>query len=530
MAVVWCPDWPVVAWGVPLDEPVAVLVANRVVATSPAARNEGVTTGQRRRQAQTRCPGLALLDRDLDREMRLFEPVVAALETLTPRIEVTGPGLAGFPTRGPSRFFGGDRPMAERMVAEVGPILARRGVVRVGIADGAFAAHLAARSREAGDGPVVIEPGRSAPFLAGFDIDSLENPTLTGVLRRLGLTTLGAFAALPASDVTGRFGRDGQIAHRLASGLDEHPPNLSRPLPDLAATWQFDPPAERIEGCVFVTKMLADELHATLADQGLACVRVAIEAETETGETQLRLWRHEGALSAAAMADRARWQLDGWLHQARQRLPRRQAEAEPSSGIIRLSLIPDEVIPARGRQLGLWEGIDEKADTVTRAVARLQGMVDPEAVLVPEWRGGLGPAERIALVPAAAVDLTGPRPAASPARVTEPWPDQVPSPAPAWVAVDPRPVELLDGAGRPVEVTGRGELSRPPALLRSAAGEATCSGREVTAWAGPWPADQRWWDPTTHRRRARMQIVLDDGSAHLVTVENRTWSIEASYR
>ncbi|MEZ5228350.1 MAG: hypothetical protein R2710_17255 [Acidimicrobiales bacterium] len=42
---------------------------------------------------------------------------------------------------------------------------------------------------------------------------------------------------------------------------------------------------------------------------------MAIEAETEAGESHTRLWRDEGALSAAALAaERARWQLDGWVH------------------------------------------------------------------------------------------------------------------------------------------------------------------------------------------------------------------------
>ncbi len=38
-------DWPVLAAGVPPDEPAAVLRANRVVACSPAARVEGVDCG-----------------------------------------------------------------------------------------------------------------------------------------------------------------------------------------------------------------------------------------------------------------------------------------------------------------------------------------------------------------------------------------------------------------------------------------------------------------------------------------------------
>jgi protein ImuB len=522
MTVVWCPDWPIIAWGIPLDEPAIVTVANRVVATSPAARAEGVSLGQRRREAQSRCPQLAVLDRDPDREARLFEPVAAALEAITPRIEVSGPGMIGFPTRGPSRFFGGDHALAQQVLAVVEPVLARRGETRVGIADGVFAARLAAGSTQAAEGPVVVAPGRAAEFLAGFTVDALDLPDLTSVLRRLGLTTLGAFAALSPADVAGRFGQEGQLAHRLARGEDDYPPDLRRPAPDLAATWQFEPPAERVEGCAFVAKMLADELHTALSTEGLACIRIAIEAETEHGQIQLRLWRHEGTLSAAAIADRTRWQLDSWL---------RASQGAPTAGLVRLTLIPDEVVAATGRQLGFWGGRNERADDVTRVVARLQAMLDPEAISVPEWRGGVGPGERITLVPAAAVDLAEERPATEPDWVQEPWPGQIPAPAPARIAPDPVPVEVLDDQGQLLGVSGRGEPMGVPDLIRPTGGAAPVltRARQIVAWAGPWPADQRWWDPLTHRRRARFQVVLDDGSAHLLALEHQCWFIEATY-
>ena len=50
--VVCCPDWPVVAAGIPAGEPAVVLHANRVVAASAAAREVGVFEGLRRREAQ----------------------------------------------------------------------------------------------------------------------------------------------------------------------------------------------------------------------------------------------------------------------------------------------------------------------------------------------------------------------------------------------------------------------------------------------------------------------------------------------
>jgi protein ImuB len=518
--VVWCPDWPLVAAGVPADEPAVVVVANRVVATSAAARTEGVAVGQRRREAQGRCPVVAVLERDRDAEARRCEPVAAALEALTPRVEVTAPGLVGFPTRGPSRYFGGDAPLADTARELVEVVLAGRGEARVGLADGAFAAALAARTPGAATGPVVVAPGGSPAFLAPLPVTALERPALTEVLVRLGLGTLGAFAALAVADVVGRFGTDGHQAHRLAAGEDAHPPELRRPAEELAVSIELDPPAERVDACAFAAKALADELHASLETRGLSCERVAVEVETEAGEVHTRLWRHEGALSAAAIAERARWQLDGWLHAA--------AATRPHGGVRRLTLIPDDVVPATGRQLGFWGADVARADRVTRAVARVQGLLGPDAVTVAEWRGGRGPAEQVRLVPAGAVDLAEARQAAERGWVREPWPGRIPDPQPAQVHPDPVPVEVLDATGRPVAVSGRGELSAAPAMV-----VVTGGSRAVVAWTGPWPADERWWDPATHRRRARLQVVLDEPSgheAHLLVREAGGWALEASYR
>mgnify|MGYP000214018450 CR=1 FL=1 len=66
------------AAGVDPAEPAVVVHANRVVDVTPAARDEGVVPGLRRRESQSRCPGLVVLDHDPSRDARWFEPVVAA--------------------------------------------------------------------------------------------------------------------------------------------------------------------------------------------------------------------------------------------------------------------------------------------------------------------------------------------------------------------------------------------------------------------------------------------------------------------
>ncbi len=537
---VWVPDWPLVAAGVPAEEPAAVFVANRVVACNAAARAADVRRHMRRREAQGRCPSLLVLDHDADRDARAFDAVVAALEAFTPRLEVTRAGHCAFPTRGPSRYFGGDHALAEQVVTTLRPVLAGTGgavpAVAVGVADGPFAAVQAARAAHAAHrhavspdgvltapGPVhVVEPGGVAAFLAPLPLAALDQPELVDVLGRLGLHTLGDLAGLPAAAVVGRFGVAGAAAHRLARGLDARPPATEPPPPDLVVATELDPPAEQVAAAAFVARGLAEELHRRLDARGSACTRIVVTAVTEHGERSERVWRHAeaggpGTLSAGAIADRVRWQVDGWLN-----APLRQ---RPTAGISHLEIRPDEVVAADGRQLGFWGGDTGVAERASCAIARVQGLLGPDAVSVPEYAGGRDPGEQLRLVPAGAVDLAGRR-STTPAdrRGVEPWPGRLPNPSPATVHAVAEPVDVLDATGRVVIVDGRCEPTAAPARLRLA-------GRtlRITSWAGPWPIDERWWDADRHSRRARFQVVADDGTAHLVVLERGRWSVVATY-
>jgi len=53
--------------------------------------------------------------------------------------------------------------------------------------------------------------------------------------------------------------------------------------------------------------------------------------------------------------------------------------------------------------------------------------------------------------------------------------------------------------------------------------------RRVVAWAGPWPLIERWWDERRRRRLARLQVVLEDGSAHLLAVEHQRWHLMGTH-
>jgi len=589
--IVWCPDWPVVAAsaaaGVPATASVAVVAANRVLASSAAARAEGVRRGLRRREAQSRCPELTVLPHDPARDARAFEPVVAAVEAIAPGVEIVRAGVCAVAARGPARYYGSDAAAAARFAAQVTETCAV--ACQTGVADGPFAAELAAREG------VIVPPRRSRDFLGPFPVATLERPELADLLRRLGIRTLGAFADLPARDVLVRFGPDGALAHRLARGLDHRPLATRRPPPDLAVQTEFDPPVERVDTAAFAARTLAEELQARLRGHGLACTRIGIEARTEHGEELSRVWRHDGVLTASAIADRVRWQLDGWLTGAASRLPGRDAvpprhgdcpppraaplphssprpmphraphgalgdggsrddavhpahgghpgggggagggvppvpggarggsapagsTRRPTAGIVLLRLVPEHVMHHGGLQLGLWGGLGDDADRAHRAFDRIQGLLGPDSVVTAVLGGGRGPGEQVRFVPWGDERL--------PALPTEPpWPGRVPPPAPATVFTQLMPARVTDSTGAPVGVTGRLAVTAAPEWV-SVAGRQEV---EVTAWAGPWPAEERWWDQQAARRRVRFQVLTADGAAWLLVLENGRWQVEAAY-
>jgi protein ImuB len=498
------PDWPLTAAGIEPATAAAVVVAGKVSACTPAARSAGVVPGLRRRDAQARCPGLTLVPDDPSRDARIFEPVVAAVESVIPEVEVVRAGLCLAPSRGAARYFGGDDPLASEVQAT---IRRRTGVdCLVGIADGPFAAAIAARRRR------IIPPGGGRDFLAPLPVEVLGAADLADLLRRLGLPTLGDLARLPADDVLARFGPDGARAHRRARGLDEGSPSPRRPPRELAVSRELDPPADRVEFAVFAARSLAEQACARLADAGLACTRVLIEAQTSHGEHLGRVWRHDGPLTVTAIAERVRWQLDGWLSGTA------DATTRPTAGVTLLRLVPEGVVTAEGRQLGLWGEAGAAAARVARALTRVQGMLGPDAVVTAEIRGGRGPAERVRLVP-----WGEPRDRAD--SLGMPWPGSLPAPAPATVLPEPLPAVLSDAGGAPVGVSGRCTVTAAPARL-SIPGRA---GVEVTSWAGPWPVDARWWDGAAHQRRARFQVAAAAGPAWLLALENGRWWVEAVY-
>ncbi len=461
---VWFPDWSLRRPDVPSERPCVVIDGdNRVVAVNDVAMRKGAVVGMRRSEAEVLCPGGVTLTQDPGAEAAIFEPVVAAIEALIPRVDVADRGVALVVFGGAVRTYGGVEVVLAAIVADVDSV-APGG--RFGLAGGPFAARWAA----------VAAPGRivtdDTAFLAGLDVETLRMDDLTATFRRLGVGTLGDLARLPRAAVLSRFGNIGAAAHRLAGGEDRAP--TPREIPqNLAVEMRFEEPLLLVEQVGFAARTLAHRLMDALVARGVAPHRIEISVAAADGTERHRVWRSSDPFDESALAERTWWQLRAWIETAG--IP---------GGVVWMRITPAD-LSGEGRVSTLFEDIAVRIEA-ERAIARVRALVGPDAVLQATPRGGRAPSQRVLWRRWGEEDRRGaPRDEA-------PWRGATPAPSPALVVPDPRPVEIEWDAGMPVRVR-----------LRS-------RWENVLSWAGPWRVTGRWW--AGEAAANRYQVVTSTGA------------------
>jgi protein ImuB len=439
---------------------------------------------------------------------------LAALGDQVPLLEPAAEGRCIFAARGPSRVMGGDDEMARRLVALVAAhaIPGAGTRVGVGVADSRFAALVAAHEALTASIPVVVAPGDTPAWLAPRTVRLLARcaevePEVVGLLERLGLARLGDLAALEESLVAGRFGALGLEMHRLARGDDRHPVLVVAPPPVASCREVFDGAIPDAATVVAAAARLAGPFLAHFAARGALVTHVVVRCEHESPSGSgafERLWYLPEGCTAATLVERV-----GWMLRDRR-----------GGAVTALEVRAEGARAATGRQLGLWGGRSPGDDAALRAIDRLHATLGEAALRVAAPSGGRDPAEAYAFVPLAA--------RGEDAAAPSPWRGAIPRPSPALLAAPGAPIEVCDAAGARVRVSARHEPSGEPTRVRLGARDFA-----VVGWAGPWPVEERWWDPSRRRRRARMQVVVrDDTGAHvamLVALEDGAWRVAALY-
>ena len=553
LAVLRCLDWSAVVAAKNSTTPCAVIHAQRVISRTPAAVRYGVQVGMRRRHAQALCPDIEIVAHQPSRDRTAFDAVVRLVNELVPLIEVSEPGLIVFAARGPSRYMGGDGPMASKIVEALKTSVADSRLaallVGVGVADSRLAAQIASHASAMASSsanlfvPYVVEPDKTNEWLAPQSVRVLGefasiNRETISLLERLGLNTLHDVCALSESVLAGRFGELGVELHRLSRGDEQYPLAVVPHPPEHLCIEKFDEPVSDQQIIINSVQRMAVAFTEYYSVHGSVCVRIVISFESEAGKRSERLWYRPQGLTTSAIIENAKWQLEAWL--ASQLAGDISGDPESHAlenyalenyGLVRVQLIADEVRTDTAQQLRLWGGSTQTDETATQAIGRLSELLGSSAVQVAKWQGGRDVLDSYELVSATHAQTIGS--ASSHEQISaQKWRGALPNPSPSVVYSEPIQVQINDQFGKLLSVSARHELSASPVVVIIGA-----THYKVNSWAGPWPVEERWWDSARSRRLVRLQLVCEKITADsvpqilamLAILEHGEWTVAAIY-
>ena len=332
---------------------------------------------------------------------------------------------------------------------------------RLGLADTPGAAWALARFGPADDdiaGARIAAPGQTHAAIAGLPVEALRLAAEDAhLLRRLGLTTIGAVDGLPRASLARRFPcreRGGAVLVRLDRALGRQAEPLVPLVPPPACLERLSLPEPLIDraGLDAVLARLMPELAAALERGGLGVRRLA-----------LWCYRVDGGVARRAVAT-ARASRDG---DHLTRLFRETLETiDPGFGIDLAALHAERVEPLAPAQLSLT-GNGRRRGDLDLLIDRLLARLGTGAVcrLEPVARHRPEAAER----------------AVAPGRDPAPW-----SEAPEAPATPQRPFRLFD---RPEPVEVMAEVPDGPPLLFTW----RRVRRRVARAAGPERIEPEWW-------------------------------------
>jgi nucleotidyltransferase/DNA polymerase involved in DNA repair len=265
--------------------PRALTGGARLRVVSLAAGRAGVRAGMTIAEAKARCAELETRPWDdhaiADAILAATTALLAASPQVTPATGTPGMwwvGATGFDA------LGGEEQLAHTLLT-----IAREWHpdARVAIADSCVAARAATWApvaRASGAQSTIIPPGGCAHYLTPAPLGLVPMPDeLRDALRMLGLTTVGALAALNAGDVEQRWGAEGLVAWRLARGDDPRRPGLVRVEAARSASVELPGAVESAEPILFVLRAQLQRLVQQCVHDGRAAAAVAITLVLDAG-------------------------------------------------------------------------------------------------------------------------------------------------------------------------------------------------------------------------------------------------------
>jgi len=201
-------------------------------------------------------------------QKKLARELIAA----SPRVSTRESGLFYIDAEGFNRLGG-----ENKLCRDVLKLASRYGFVdgRIGLADSAFAARVASRSRT--KRWYIVTPDCDAVFLSPLSIDFLPvEEEAKGNLKELGIRTIGQFTEVPLSSYIGRFDSSVLNAYELACGRDNTQPALPIHEKQYNCTIDIGSATESLRDTLFIFKTMLERLTRDLQADGLCADELTV--------------------------------------------------------------------------------------------------------------------------------------------------------------------------------------------------------------------------------------------------------------
>jgi protein ImuB len=275
--------------------------------------------------------------------------------TFSPRVESASAGTVVFDAEGLERLFGSYSEIA----LKVADAARERGLeANIAVAANPEAAICAARGF---GGITVLNRGSEKSRIRDLPLTVLApSPEILETIERWGIRTLGAFARLPAVQISERLGQEGVQLHKLAQGASMRPIVPHADALRFVEIMELDYEIETIEPLTFILSRMLDQLCSRMRSRNRA-----------THEVRLRLGTHVRVLKLPLPVRNPRLLT---------KLLILDLEAHPPGAAVKRVEI--EAIPTKPRvvQNGLFVPLSPEPEKLELTLARLKAVVGEENV------------------------------------------------------------------------------------------------------------------------------------------------------
>lgn len=342
-------------------------LSNRgVVATaSYEARKFGVHSAMSMAEARRRCPEAVFITPDHRKYSFVSAQIRQILDRYSPLVEPLSLDEAFLDVTGMDGLYADPADIACRIKDEIKQQL--RLTASAGVAPNKFLAKLASDLQKP-DGLYIIRPGEEAQVLAGLPVRRLwgVGEVTAASIAKLGIRTIGQFAAADPKLLERHIGRDVYDLQRLARGLDDRPVVPDQQIKSVGNEETFDQDLYQWDEIEKQLLLFADKVGWRLRRLTLSGRTITVKVRFASFKTITRSRTLEEATN-----------LDDTLYHIARELYKSIPSAE---GIRLLGLTVSNLQPA-GQTMALFDSKQEKQESLHKVVDELKVRFGTAAVM-----------------------------------------------------------------------------------------------------------------------------------------------------